>query len=202
MIDEDITINCNNGIPIEIITPIMTKPEDFENVFENIILDDCFTYESNTSQGIHINISHPQQDTLNFLKFWWFFEPLLIRFLPLERQQKIDKYAKPLRKIFKTFNDIKKSYKKYYKLSDSKYSAINVKEDRLEIRIIDPSINCEFIMNWLKLCILILQSSIIYEIEDIDDFDIKIMFKKLFLYIKDNELKKYFKKLYENYNGI
>jgi len=74
------------------------------------------------NQILHINISHPQQDTLNFLKFWWFFEP---RFLPLERQQKIDK---PLRKIFKTFNDIKKSY---YKLSDSKYSSINVKEDRL-----------------------------------------------------------------------
>jgi hypothetical protein len=42
---------------------------------------------------------------------------------------------------------------------------------------------------------LILKSSIIYEIEDIEDFDIKIMFRKLFLFIKDNELKKYFKKL-------
>ena len=202
MIDEDITINCNNGIPVEIITPIMTKPEEFKNVFQNIILDDHFIYESNNSQGIHINLSHPKQDTKNFLQFWWYFEPLLLRFLSFERQQKIEKYAKPLRKIFKTFNDIKKSYKKYYKLTDSKYSAINVKKDRLEIRIIDASMDCEFIMNWLKLCMGILKSSISNEIEDIDDFDIKIMFKKLFLYIKDNELKKYFKMLYNKYNDI
>jgi len=29
MIDEDITINCNNGIPIEIITPIMKNLKMF-----------------------------------------------------------------------------------------------------------------------------------------------------------------------------
>ena len=92
MIDEDITINCNNGIPVEIITPIMTKPEEFKNVFQNIILDDHFIYESNNSQGIHINLSHPKQDTKNFLQFWWYFEPLLLRFLSFERQQKIEKY--------------------------------------------------------------------------------------------------------------
>ena len=202
MIDEDITINCNNEIPVEIITPIMTRPEDFENVFQNIILDDHFTYESNTSQGIHINISHPKQNVQNILQFWWYFEPLLLRFLPLERQQKIEKYAKPLRKIFKNFNDIERSYKKYYKLTDSKYSAINIKKDRFEIRIIDSSMDSQFIINWLKLCIGILKNSILYEIEDIEDFDIKTMFRKLFLYMKDTDLKIYFRTLYNNYNSI
>jgi hypothetical protein len=203
MIDEDITVNCDNGIPVEIITPIMTQPEDFENIFQNIILDKKFTYISNDTQGIHINISHPKQDTLNFLKFWWYFEPLFLRFLSLKRQLKIEKYAKPLRKIFENFYDIEKSYEKYYKIADSKYSAVSVKKDRFEIRIIDGSMDCEFIMNWLKLCIGLLNISISKKFkEDKMTDDIKTMFENLFLYIKDKELKEYFEMLYEKNNGI
>ena len=214
MIDEDSSLNCNktNFHPIEIITPVFryTKQDldRFEKIF-NIINDkDEFTYETNKSQGIHINISHPNQDNLKFLKIWWIFEPIILRFIPFERQNCLEKFAKPLRNIFNEFKDIEKNYKDYYSsLAVSKYSAVSIRDDRIEIRIINPSMDINHILNWTKLCCHLLFLSIEYDTEeanyniDINDNTIPSLFNDLFKYT-GKELENYYKSLYKLYNSL
>ena len=213
MIDEDVTLSCNENdfITVEIITPVMSYEKSeiqrLENIFKNVL--NKFKYETNETQGIHINISHPQQNVLKFLQMWWYFEPLIIRFLPYKRQIRLTNIAKPLREIFPTFSDIKANYEKYYKGRDelgqlySKYSAVSVKDDRFEIRIIDPSMDVIHILYWTEFCCSLLYASIKYDITDINHIDdLRAVFGMLFFYIKNQDCNLYFQELYNRLNSI
>lgn len=214
MIDEDSSVGCNeNGFhPIEIITPVFRYTQHdidrFKHVFESITNKDEFCYETNKTQGIHINISHPNQNTLPFLQLWWIYEPLLLRFIPFERQTCLKKIAKPLRDIFSSFSDIEKDHKDYYKLTDSKYSAVSVRHDpdRFEIRIVNPSMDIHHILHWTNLCCSLLALSINVETivkedvkEGISDETIKHLFETLPI---GKDTKTYFREWYNRYNSL
>jgi hypothetical protein len=216
MIDEDTSISCDKHefYPIEIITPVFTyKKEEFErfkNVFKMIKNENEFMYEINKTQGIHINISHPNQDHLKFLKIWWIYEPIILRFIPFERQNCLEKIAKPLRKIFKDLKDIEDNYKSYYDSKLSKYSAVSIRDDRFEIRIVNPSMDIEHILNWTKLCCRLLFVSIEYDTKEdnindnyffINDNTVHDLFNDLFKYTGE-DLKEYYKNLYKEYNSL
>jgi hypothetical protein len=217
MIDEDTSVSCdtNEFYPIEIITPVFTyKKEDFDrftNIFKIIKNENEFMYETNKTQGIHINISHPKQDHLKFLKIWWIYEPIMLRFIPFERQNCLEKFAKPLRKIFKDLKDIEDNYKSYYDSKLSKYSAVSIRDNRFEIRIINPSMDIKHILNWTTLCCRLLFVSIEYDtkeenIEKKDDFFINdntvhTLFNDLFKYTGE-DLKDFYKILYKEYNSL
>ena len=178
----------------EIISPITKyKPLDIQNffqVYETILFQDNLVYEMNTSQGMHINISHPRQDPLKFLRFWWYFEPVILSFLPIERLDAVTYMARPLRRIFKTLEALEENAHIYYAEKSSKFSAVSIKKDRFEIRVVDSNLVPENIFMWLKLLCRLLYVSITQELDTEVEPDITSLF---LLYINDKDVEAYFK---------
>ena len=211
-LDFDTSISCSGELtffPMEIVTPIINyRPESistFKKIYDKVIINRDFVYEINKTQGLHINLSHPLQNSLTFLQWFWYFEPVIIKFLPIYRQSKIFEQAKPLRMIFPTFKDIEKDYRQYYSNAQlSKYSAVSIKPSRFEVRIIDPGIEYIHLINWTNFLVELLWCSITKELKliSIDTDSISILFNELFDYIKNDELKEYFRSIYEKYNRI
>jgi hypothetical protein len=178
----------------EIISPITNyKPRDiqkFFQVYETILFQDNLVYEMNTSQGMHINISHPRQDPLKFLRFWWYFEPVILSFLPKERLDAVTHMARPLRRIFKTMEALEDNAGTYYRDGSSKFSAVSIKKDRFEIRVVDSNLIPQNIFMWLRLLTKLLYVSITEEL----DTDVEPDMASLFLlYINDKDVETYFR---------
>lgn len=150
----------------EIVSPIIPFNvmglEFFSNVHTHVIMNKSFIYEVHTSQGLHINISHPQQDKVKFLQWWWYFEPLILLFVPVNRRNSI--YARPVRQVFVNYQDITAAnIAEYYALPDeppAKYTAVCVKDNRFEIRLIESSMDLQYIINWTWFLISFLHTSI------------------------------------------
>ena len=224
-IDYDETVDCEcetieglkyTSYPIELITPIIKYDKESIDTFKkihNLVFygdNNNFLYTFNETQGIHITISHPRQNQLKFLQFFWYFEPIIIRFLPPYRQNIILETATPLRIQFPTFGEIDRP-----KL---KYSSVNMRENSFEIRIIDPDqIYYEHIYTyiyWVNLLIKLLWCSIKKSVNKImpnPDKPISELelFDELFDMLGDSEniglndmtsLRDYFRKRYEIYN--
>jgi hypothetical protein len=209
-ITDDLSISCDddddNNIEfygVEIITPILPYPlglKTFEIVFDNILFSNNIIYEYDETQGIHINISSIHMNKLSFLKFWWFFEPILLTFVPKERRN--NKYAIPLRSRFKDYQDMTANWEEFYssestEYKDPKYTALSVKTDRIEVRLVNGGINKEKIINWTKLCFNILFLSISNNIDIDKKYDeTKTM---QWLFDSNTELESYFLTLQKTY---
>ena len=217
-VEYDITVECKSQFVhldkkypvhiIEIVTPIIgyykNSIDTFQKVYDNVIKHPDFLYEVNDSQGLHITISHPNHKTKNFLQFFWYFEPIIIRFLPFNRQLKLEGMAKPLRSQFTNFEDIDE------KIIKKKYSAVNVRKDSYEIRIINPDIYNYDHIYWVHLLIGLLWCSITIPIEKLDitkSNDLVDLFKELFDILETtgtdySSMKKHFTDVYKKYNSI
>jgi len=159
---------------IEIVSPVITYDElflSFASEFQDVILHKRFIYETNMSQGLHINISHPRQNKLKFLQCWWYFEPLIVSIVPIYRHN--SPFARFLRlgdnPVFRTFEDIndwRMSYSQdkdniplndlerlnamVVREQDIKYRAVGVKDNRFEIRVINANMDFEHIVTWIE----------------------------------------------------
>lgn len=209
-VTRDVTVSCKNTCregeeyhPLELISPILEyNTEGNELIAHTInVLNENFNFEINKTQGLHINISYLNQNIddpliLRFLEVWYYFEPTILSFLPDWRLETINKFANPLRKIFDNIQDLRSSYKKFYKSSRlyTKYSAVNVKPDRFEIRIVPPSMDLDHIQKWIELLCNLLYCSITKDYIDDDLFSFILPINANEDQIKTNyELKKFFK---------
>ena len=194
--------SCNFH-PTEIISPITkyTKTDviNFFGTYERILFQENFVYEMNDTQGMHINLSHPLaiQNPLLFLRFWWYFEPIILTFLPKQRHEAISVMARPLRKIFKTLEILEYNWQEYYADGISKFSAVAIKKDRIEIRVIDSNLIPNNILMWLKFLTRLLFVSLTKELSLEDEPS----FSNLFLtYIREKDLMSHFKDLRTRYS--
>jgi hypothetical protein len=143
--------------PIEIVSPVIPYDElllSFSFEFDEVLMNNRFIYETNLTQGLHINISHPKQNKLKFLQLWWYFEPFIASLVPFYRQN--TKYAKFLRlgenPVFPNFEDILNWEKKYTHddKKEIKYRAVGVKDNRFEIRIVNSNMNINHLNAWIE----------------------------------------------------
>ena len=186
------------NIALELVTPIYNYSLDygvFEYVVNKTLFSDEFVYESNPSQGMHINVSYLGHDynPLKVLEMWWYFEPLIMKFIPLHRRY--SRFAKPLRGIFPTIEDLRQTETTFYANPDkprAKYTALCKKSDRFEFRLVPASMSIEHIMCWLGFCVRFVVSSCDFEIPDDKDSG---TFEELFSLIRNKNIKSYFREL-------
>jgi hypothetical protein len=119
--------NVCNFTSYEIVTPILNYTpkgiSDFKDLLEQVLFYKDYLYEVDDSQGLHINISNPSQDKLKFLRFWWYFEPVILDFVPYSRR--FSEYAIPLRRRLSTIDDLEEHWENFYENRDDglgKYS--------------------------------------------------------------------------------
>jgi hypothetical protein len=137
--------------PVEIVSPILTGNkglELFAYAFYAFLYTNNIIYSVNKSQGLHINMSHPNMDTEKFIKLWVAFEPVISNCVPESRRK--NPYCKPLGKS-----------EDPYKLScNQKYVSVRThgegKLKRLEVRLQEGSMDFFEIYFWLLFCIYIL----------------------------------------------
>lgn len=172
--------------PIELVSPkTIYNPDEygkFIQVLKDVILDSNLSYEVNKSQGMHINVSHPDQNKLNTLKAWWYFEPVIMSFVPPERRE--SKFAVQLRTIFQTIEDIEDNWEDFYyypEVPPAKYTALCVKKNRFEFRLIPAFMEFENISAWLSFCVRFVFASIVKKIDYDDSTEDK--FNELFEFL-------------------
>lgn len=162
----------------------------FFNMFNEVLFQPGFVYETNDSQGMHINISHPDQNNLEFLRFWWFFEDVILSYLPHHRRNNLAIMAMPLRRIFYTLDNLETYWRAYYSNKViSKFSAVSVKENRLEIRVVDSNLIPLHVFSWVRFIVSLLYASITMDLNTSVAPSTDYLFDK---YIKNPELKAYF----------
>uniref|UniRef100_A0A6C0KVB1 Uncharacterized protein n=1 Tax=viral metagenome TaxID=1070528 RepID=A0A6C0KVB1_9ZZZZ len=201
--------NCEL-VPIELVTPIISwernSLKNFISTLDNVILNENFLYESNDSQGMHINVSFPAAVTTEgkekFLRLWWHFEPLIFRFIPEKRRN--SEYARPLRHTFESIDYLSDNWKDIYADPESrigKYNAVCVKSNRFEIRIVPSGMNKEHILNWLKLCVNLVFASTTKPIpENSESQTIQSLLASFFSsYVVDKDLETYFLDVVRSY---
>ena len=187
---------------VEIVTPIYNYYSDyalFNSVLENVIFSGQFEYVSNPSQGMHINTSYlgREYDPIKVLEMWWYFEPVIVRFVPLIRRS--SEFAKPLREIFSSIQDIRDREFSFYRDPDippAKYTMLCKKSNRFEFRMINAAMSMDHIMSWLGFCARFMVSSpdfVVPETRDTGTFD------ELFSYIKNYDLKEYFSTIIQQF---
>lgn len=179
----------------ELISPVYSFPQGLTEL--ELVYDKCFNtnfiFEVNKSQGLHINISNPvfnglsllqKINTLKFLEAWWIFEPILFKLVDISRSTSTSiEYCVPLRTRFKTLEDLRKNWANFYSIltnNNSKYTAVSVKENRFEIRIIQGSADKEFIINWIVFLNYFMTSSIINVIPNTEYKDPRAGFVLMF----------------------
>jgi len=151
---------------VELVSPKTNYTKEgysaFNRVVEQVVLNPHFSYDINKSQGMHINVSHPDQDKLKMLKAWWYFEPMILTLVPPERRH--SKYAVPLRERFKTIEELESTWEEFFADAEeppAKYTALCVKPNRFEIRIIPATMNVSHITAWLTFSVRFMFSSIV-----------------------------------------
>jgi hypothetical protein len=141
--------------PIEIITPKLKGKiglQTFMYVWYGYIMSNNIVYTSNRTQGLHINLSHPNMNKNGFLNLWASYEPIIIQLLPLYRRLAIDIYAAPISNLDK----------KLY-LNNGKFFSVRKGEDRMEVRIGEGSIDFFDVYFWNLFCIILFAISIVKE---------------------------------------
>jgi hypothetical protein len=185
--------------PVELVSPIISlssEYEKFKTTLNDVILNPVFQYQSNESQGMHVNVSHPRQDKLCMLKLWWYFEPVILQFIPNIRRN--NDFIKTVRSVFKNIEDIESRWVEYYALPNippAKYTTLCVKENRFEFRLVNADMNADHIKAWIGLCSnLVYLSSINTQIPTEGSDDLITLFEQLFSepYVNDLSLKAYF----------
>ena len=161
---------------VEVVSPKTPYTKDgystFMKVLNYVILNQIFSYDINKSQGMHINVSHPDQDKLRMLKAWWYFEPVIQTFIPIARRS--SRFAIALRERFKTITDLVDNWEEFYiepEIPPAKYSAVCVKPNRFEIRIVPATMDAKYVNAWLTFCVRFLFASIIKSV----DFDFTVI---------------------------
>jgi hypothetical protein len=188
----------------EIVTPIYSYSKEgynsFYNVIEHVLLSDEFTYTSNSSQGMHVNVSYPgyYENDLKTLQMWWYFEPVLMTFVRTYHRGSY--YVRMLRNIFPTFESIAENYASFYSDPESgpaKYTSLCKKHNRFEFRIANARMTLEHIVGWLGFCVRFVVSSQTFVKPVVYD---QGTFDELFSYIDNETLKEYFKGVVVEYN--
>jgi len=85
--------------PVEIVTPILIGIlgiKVFTYVYYGFLLSDNFVYRVNSSQGLHINLSHPKVNDKQFVEMWKCVEPALFESLSPTRKNTSWDYARPV----------------------------------------------------------------------------------------------------------
>lgn len=151
---------------IELVSPKTSYSKEgyskFVNTLENVVLDKRFVYDVNRSQGMHINVSHPDQDKLKTLLAWWYFEPVLLSFVPANRR--ISRFAVALREHFSTVTKLEAEWEDFYEECEeppAKYTTLCVKPNRFEFRLVPASMQSDHILAWLGLCVRFVFASIV-----------------------------------------
>jgi hypothetical protein len=191
--------------PIEIITPVLTIGKSGLDILTHVwfgwIMSNNFVYTTNKSQGLHINISHPQlvntDNALKFIEFWKVFEPIILQILPEYRKGQIKDYAIPLNLSCKKELNIEEkqdiqdieSFEKYKAIRKHK---IGEPDCRFEVRIYQGSMDYFEIYYWNLFCIIFVNISLIEEIEEIptDQNNIKL-FKILLDLVVDDGVQRF-----------
>ena len=212
LISEDIYFNDGSMVecryePVELVSPIFNfNTHDFLNMFENVIRDPTFQYQSNESQGMHVNVSHPRQNKLKMLKLWWCFEPIILQFIPAIRRN--SKYVKTVRSVFQNIQDIEIKWEDYYRNPDdqpAKYMTLCVKGNRFEFRLVNANMSTAHVKSWVGFCSHLVYLSTLDRVQmpDTENKNSLELFEELFSddYIKDRGLKEYFAHIYEQYKS-
>ena len=208
---DDLT-DCHYN-PVELVSPIIGLSKEsydkFKTTLTDVILNPVFQYQSNESQGMHVNVSHPMQDKLCMLKLWWYFEPVILQFIPVIRRN--SRYVKTVRSVFTMIEDIESGWEEYYQLPDkkpAKYMTLCVKENRFEFRLVNANMNADHVKAWVGLCSHLVYLSTLNTAvprRNTED-DIALLFQELFRddYVNDPALKAYFSNVmtqYDAYDG-
>lgn len=189
---------------VELISPKMTYTvdniSDFTRVLSQTVTHNDFMFEFNETQGLHINFSHPDQDMLKFLLCFYHFEPIIFQFIPEYRRDSI--FAIPLRKIFKSEEDLKLNYAKFYEHPDdapAKYTSLCAKQNRFELRVLPSNLNIHYINAWISLCCRLLFASVTRELRAGSTFDDLFDFIDVDGKYPINDLKEYFENLKKSF---
>lgn len=197
---------CEPKIPVEIVSPIYEYSTNsykiFESVIDNVFSSSEIEFESNTSQGLHMNISSPNFfSQISTLQMWWYFEPVILDLVNPSRLA--SKYAVRLRQFFPTIDSVEKYARLFYKEPDSppsKYTALCMKSDRFEFRFIEASMSRDHIMAWLGFCARFVAISPMFDVSKISK--VNGTFEELFEMLQNENLTLYFKKIYDTNTAI
>lgn len=198
--------------PVEIVSPILHMDNSKYICGEGFylltltwfgwILTDNMVYLTNSSQGLHVNMSIPNMNNIHirkFVKLWYTFEPILIRFVPWRRRD--IEFGKPLRKMA-TPEQVETKLSEYIYFP-TKHSAVNVVSGRIEIRMHQGSADYFEIYNWTLLCLFLFGASLILPEFDVREYvydtdtDKLENLKTMFDLIQDTKLLRYFLHIYE-----
>ena len=150
-----------NFYPIEIITPKLSGRDGMsiiDNIWRECIMSEQFIYTSNTTQGLHVNISHPDMNTKNFIDWWMILEDEIISHLPDYRQVEIMDFAVPLKMLGNVYDMIRE-----------KYAAISIRNpDRIEVRVYGGTMNLKEIKSWTIFCLHVLAVSMVLKPQPAD----------------------------------
>lgn len=145
---------CDNMtfVPIELVSPALKGTKGLQlymMVISGFLLADNMVLLVNDTQGLHINLSHPQMNDRNFLILWSIYEPLILQMLPERRRKQNEEYARPVK------TDFKSPYQ-------YKYTAVSVKHNRIEIRIQESILNPNKLILWIIMMMQLLAQSVHY----------------------------------------
>lgn len=185
---------------VEIVTPIYKYDIDgdyatFISVLEKVIFAPEFTYTSNISQGMHVNISHPKQNFLKTLEMWWYFEDVIMLATPVGHRGTY--YVRLLRNIFPNIESLREGYDTFYanpEVPPAKYTSLCKKSNRFEFRMVPAAMSFEHIAAWVGFCARFVATSVVFEKPDDKDSG---NFDELFSYIDSEDIKQYFNKTIE-----
>lgn len=187
----------------EIVTPTYKYSsegyEHFSTVLEQVMFVPEFTYTSNISQNMHINVSHPEQNFLKTLEMWWYFEDVIILFSPVGLRGSY--YVRSLRNIFPTIENLRAKYLDFYANPDkppAKYTALCKKENRFEFRLVPAKMSMDHILSWLGFCVRFVASSTSFEKPIDSDAG---TFDELFAHIQNDAIKEYFRSAMIEHNN-
>jgi hypothetical protein len=192
----------NFSASAEIVTPTYRYDgEDylnFQRVLTEVLFYPDFSYTSNISQGMHVNVSHPEQNFLKALEMWWYFEDVITKFTPVGLRGSY--YVRSLRNIFPTIEDLRSDYITFYEYPDNppaKYTALCKKSNRLEFRLVPTGMSTEHVLSWLGFCVRFVAASAHF-VKPIDSDAGK--FDELFELIDNLNIKEYFKRVVAEHN--
>lgn len=136
--------------------PFYTGIQVLEKVWEDVIMTDDITYLVNDTQGLHVNMSYGGQDKQwrhHFIDIWLTLEPVIVKNLPIYRQN--SEYALPL-----TSKKYRRSDK--YIVALEKYVAVSLRNPgRIEVRIYQGTMDIAEIIDWTAFCVQLLAIAII-----------------------------------------
>lgn len=151
--------------PIEIITPKLTGYIGLKYItlfWYGILTAYDMVYSVNETQGLHVNISHPNMDRNSFLNLWSYFEPIILQILSADRRENIWYMAVPVSSTVQIFGS------DYDTITQNKFLSVGVKKGnspRLEVRIQAGSMDYISVTRWLMFCMWFLCLSVVKKYE-------------------------------------